>query len=270
MEFQRTGPYDLMYRKTEELGWKETQGIQNIGIEDSQGNRIVEQSQVLKIWENYITELCDRPNQPETLEVEHEEEVDTEQKSPYILQSEVEKAIKEMRNKKATGDDDVPGDVLKLLGEGGLKIMTKFINTIYESGEWPKDFAEVTIIALKKTPQATKCSDHCTISFIAHTAKIVTKILRRRIEKKIEDVLGEDQFGFRRGKGTRDAIGMLRIILDQTLEIDEELCVCFTDWQKAFDRVNWTKLMQILKGTGMEWHERRLISNLYMAQSVKV
>ena len=53
MEFQRTGPYDLMYMKTKELGWKETQGIQNTGIEDSQGNRRVEQSQVLKIWENY-------------------------------------------------------------------------------------------------------------------------------------------------------------------------------------------------------------------------
>jgi len=56
------------------------------------------------------------------------------------LQSEVEKAIKEMRNKKATGDDDVPGDVLELLGEGGLKIMMKLINTIHETGEWPKDF----------------------------------------------------------------------------------------------------------------------------------
>jgi hypothetical protein len=32
-------------------------------------------SQVLKIWENYITELHDRPNRPETLEVETEEEV---------------------------------------------------------------------------------------------------------------------------------------------------------------------------------------------------
>ena len=30
-----------------------------------------------------------------------------------------------MRNRKATGYDYVPGDVLKLLGEGGLKIMTK-------------------------------------------------------------------------------------------------------------------------------------------------
>jgi len=97
------------------------------------------------------------------------------------LRSEVEKAIKEMRNKKATGDDDVPGDVLKLLGEGGLKIMKKLINTILETGEWPKDFTEVTMIALKKKPQATKCSDHGTINLIAHTAKIVGKILRRRI-----------------------------------------------------------------------------------------
>jgi hypothetical protein len=50
-----------------------------------------------------------------------------------------------------------------------------------------------------------------TISIIAHTAKIVTRILRR-IERKTENALGEDQFGFRRGKGTRNAIGMPRII----------------------------------------------------------
>ena len=62
------------------------------------------------------------------------------------MQSEVENPIKEMRNKKATGDDDVPGDVLKLLGEGCLKIMTKLINTIYETREWPKDFTDVTML----------------------------------------------------------------------------------------------------------------------------
>jgi hypothetical protein len=39
--------------------------------------------------------------------------------------------ILNVTNKKATGYDNVPGDVLKLLGEGGLKIMTKLINTIY-------------------------------------------------------------------------------------------------------------------------------------------
>jgi hypothetical protein len=68
---------------------------------------------VLKIWENYITELYDRPNRPETLEVEPDEDIDTDDKSPYILQSKVEKTIKEIRNKKARADDAVPGDVLK-------------------------------------------------------------------------------------------------------------------------------------------------------------
>ena len=68
------------------------------------------------------------------------------------------------------------------------------------------------MIALKKKTQATKCSDHRTVSLITHTAKIIVRIHRRMIERKIEDVLGKDQFGFRRGKGTRDAIGMMRII----------------------------------------------------------
>ena len=49
MEFQIAGCYDLIYMKIKELGWKETQRIQNIGIEDSQGNRIIEKSQVLKL-----------------------------------------------------------------------------------------------------------------------------------------------------------------------------------------------------------------------------
>ena len=44
-----------------------------------------------------------------------------------------------MRNKKATGDIDVLGDVLKLLGEGGLKIMKKLFNTIYETGSGPRN-----------------------------------------------------------------------------------------------------------------------------------
>jgi hypothetical protein len=51
-----------MYMKTKELGWKENNGIQHIDIEDSQGKIIVDQRQVLKIWENYITDPYDRDN----------------------------------------------------------------------------------------------------------------------------------------------------------------------------------------------------------------
>jgi hypothetical protein len=82
----------------------------------------------------------------------------------------VEKAMKETRDKKATDDDDadddnddddVPGDVLKLFGEDGLNLMERLINNMYETGEWPKDFTEVILIALKK-PKVKKCTEHRT------------------------------------------------------------------------------------------------------------
>jgi hypothetical protein len=73
-----------------------------------------------------------------------------------------------------------------------------------------------------------------------------------------------------RGKGTRVAIGVLRIISQHTLDIDEELCAFFIEWQKAFYHVNETKLMHILKETSIDWRERRLIRKFYMDQSLKL
>jgi hypothetical protein len=59
----------------------------------------------------------------------------------------VKKAINQMKEKKASGYDVVPGDVPKLFGDDGLQQMTQLINTIYETGECPKDF-----IKLKRLP----------------------------------------------------------------------------------------------------------------------
>ena len=56
-----------------------------------------------------------------------------------------------MKDKNVTEDDDVPGDTLKLLEEDGLELRTQLINNIHETGRWPQDFTDVTMIALKKS-----------------------------------------------------------------------------------------------------------------------
>jgi len=50
-------------------------------------------------------------------------------------------------------------------------------------------------LAQKKKSEATKCSDHCKISLMAHIVKVVVRMLMTRIERKIEDVHGEDCMG---------------------------------------------------------------------------
>ena len=59
-----------------------------------------------------------------------------------------------------------------------MKILTKLINITYETGDWPKDFTEVTTVAIKKKTRATECGEHRTISLIAHTAKIQGTFLK--------------------------------------------------------------------------------------------
>ena len=89
------------------------------------------------------------------------------------------------------------------------------------SGDWSKDFLDVTMIALPKKNQANKCSDHRTIGVISHTEKIVTRFLSKRLQSKVEEAIEEDQFRFWKGKGTRDSIG-LRIISERVLDVKEE------------------------------------------------
>jgi len=78
--------------------------------------------------------------------------------------------------------------VLKLLGDDGLRIMIQLINNTYKTRRWPKGFIKITMIALKKL-KTTKCSNHCTIT---HTAKVVVRVLRRRIEGKIGNEISLD------------------------------------------------------------------------------
>jgi len=46
----------------------------------------------------------------------------------------MEKTIKEVRYNKVTRD------ILRLLGEDGLRILTQLINKMHETGHWPNDF----------------------------------------------------------------------------------------------------------------------------------
>ena len=60
-----------------------------------------------------------------------------------------------------------------------MKIMTALVNKVYMSGDWPKEFLDITTIALPKKNQAEKFSNHRSISLISHTGKIVANIFSK-------------------------------------------------------------------------------------------
>ena len=58
--------------------------------------------------------------------------------------------------------------------------------------------------------------------------------------------------------------------MERRIEFNKDLYVCFVDYEKAFDHVDWKKLMMILEEIGVDWKDRRLFAELFMEQTAVV
>src|SRR6478609_509523 len=197
-------------------------------------------------------------------------DVDEDSKGPVILDSEVTNAIEARKVGKAIGPDGIPAEFWKVLEAKGTKELVELYKEMYVKGIWPSDFTRVVMIPLQKKMNAVECSDHRTISLMSHASKILLKILTNRIEAKARDFIGRNQFGIRKGCGTRDAIGVMRMICKRSLEFENNVYICFVDFEKAFNTVNWEKMMKVLQSIGVDWRDQRMISELYMNQEAVV
>ena len=125
-------------------------------------------------------------------------------------------------------------------------------------------------IPLPKTPKAVNCIGFRTISLVSHVIKIMLKIIPFRNITVIGREIGENQKGFRKGKGIRDSIFNLRTISKRYLEKQSDIYIWFTDIEKAFDRVNHEKLIEKLKLAGLDGKDVRIIARLYWEHAVFV
>ena len=111
---------------------------------------------------------------------------------------------------------------------------------------------------LQKKIKWTKCEEYRTLSIPTHTSKILTKIILGRKEKKIDENLAEDQHGFRKNRGAREAILCLRNIVEKSFEVNKKVYIAFVDLLKAFDNVIWNIMMKILKMNKIDYRDRRI------------
>ena len=49
---------------------------------------------------------------------------------------------------------------------------------------------------------------------------------------------------------------LFRVIYEKVIEFGQSLYVCFVDYEKAFDRIDWQKLMECLKLVRLDRRER--------------
>ena len=96
------------------------------------------------------------------------------------------------------------------------------------------------------------------------------KILQARLQQYMNHELPDVQAGFRKGRGTRDQIANICWIIQKEREFQKNIYFYFTDYTKAFDCVNHSKLWKSLKELGIPDHRTCLLRNLYAGQKATV
>ena len=67
--------------------------------------------------------------------------------------------------------------------------------------------------------------------------KLLERILDGRNQERVEQELGEEQQGFRKGRGTTDGMFALGQLVEKRLEMQGRMTVRFVDLEKTYDTV---------------------------------
>uniref|UniRef100_A0A8D8Z0H2 Craniofacial development protein 2 n=1 Tax=Cacopsylla melanoneura TaxID=428564 RepID=A0A8D8Z0H2_9HEMI len=232
------------------------------GIQDEKGQYLYDEEDVARRWKEYLEKLYGNEDMDNEV-LETEQLSDPENQGEPILREEFDKALKDLKCKKAPGIDGIQAELLKECGDQTKHILYSIVQKIYDTGIMPTDFTQCIIIPIPKKARAKSCDQYRTLSLTSHASKILTRIILKRIETNIDNYLTEDQFGFRRGMGTREAILTLRQIIEKRNRKGKTTFLSFVDLEKAFDNVNWDIMFGLLKKVGISYKDRRIIHSLY-------
>ena len=73
------------------------------------------------------------------------------------------------------------------------------------------------------------------------------KILHARLQHYANQELPDVQAGFRKERGTKDQIANIRWIIEKAREFQKNIYLCFIDYAKAVDWVDYDKMLKLLE-----------------------
>ena len=175
----------------------------------------------------------------------------------------VKKAISQMKAGKAPGPSGIVVEMIRAAGDMGASMICDLAAAIIRDGKVPSDWEQSFIVCLYKGKGDALERDNY------HGLKLteqVMKVLERIVDGLIRQVVSTDdsKFGFVPGRGTTDAIFVVRQLQEKYLAANKRLyTMAFVDLEKAFDRVPRKVIWWALRKLGVDEWIVHLVQGMY-------
>jgi len=187
--------------------------------------------------------------------------------------NELKQAIRSAKNNKSPGDDKLPYELLKHLHTNALNVLLIFYNEIWEDGKLPTDWHHAIILPLlKPNKEASNPESYRPISLTPTICKVMETMIAKRLQWFLEknNLLSNDQSGFRKYKSTSDQILKLQDTILKKFKNKEHVLAIFIDFEKAYDMLHVPTLLKKFQKLGIVGNTFNWVENFLSNRTFQV
>lgn len=166
---------------------------------------------------------------------------------------EIRSLIEGLNNQCAVGWDGIASSIIKAAVDILTPSITYVCDLCLTRGVFPKVFKKAVIHPVFKKGSKDCISNYRPISVLSTLSKILEKLINRRLTSYLDkfSLLASNQYGFRSGRSTEDALMDLVDDTVQNMDKKRKTVGIFLDISKAFDTVSLPLLYKKLENFGI-------------------
>uniref|UniRef100_A0A3P9IJZ9 Reverse transcriptase domain-containing protein n=1 Tax=Oryzias latipes TaxID=8090 RepID=A0A3P9IJZ9_ORYLA len=188
-----------------------------------------------------------------------------------ISKEEVSEAISALKGGKAPGPDGFGPEFYKTFSKMLVGPLTDMFVDSFEKGFLPPTLSHAHVsVILKKDKPADLCGSYRPISLISVDSKVLSKLLARRLQNFLPTLVHPDQSGFVPGRLSHSNVRRLLNIIQFSSERKQKALAVSLDAEKAFDRIEWEYLFDVLHRFGLGGSFLRWIQAIYHSPTASV
>ena len=255
------------------LGLEKSRAMNNTIFElNVAGKKIFGETEILKEIGNYYEKLYMEENETNSnldrfneyiddLVIPTISKEDSEACEEEITMEEMGEAILKMNNGSAPGSDGIPVEFYKIFFNDIKHILFDTFRFSFQNSTLPISQQKGIVSLLHKGKGLDKdnLDNWRPLSLTNADYKILAKIIARRIQNVLDDIIHSDQCGFVKGRDIANLLREIDDILENNKDRENEFILLAIDYRKAFDTIRNDFIMQCLDLVGFQENMKKWI-----------
>ena len=181
-----------------------------------------------------------------------------------ISLEEISLALKELPNGKTLGTSGLPADFLKVFWAKLKNLFAKMFQEIVCDGKLHLTARRGIISLIEKlTKDPLFLKNWRPLSLLNIDYKLLSKVLAKRLQIALPEIIHNDQTGFMKGRNAGEGIIKIHEIMENCDRKEKDGIIISFDFEKAFDNVEWTAIFAVLAKFGFGNKYIEMVKILY-------